>query len=122
MQNLAPRFRKISAPGLILYAFTISFACIDWVMSLDPHWVSTIFGFIIIVGECLSAMCLMVILETHPLSRRTDGVVAETERGARPRQADAYVHHAARLFQLLAVADHLGRQPADGNSLLPAPP
>ena len=64
VQNLSPRFRKVSAPGLILYAFTISFACIDWVMSLDPHWVSTIFGFIIIVGECLSAMCLMVILET----------------------------------------------------------
>jgi hypothetical protein len=64
VQNLSPRFRKMAAPGLILYAFTISFAAIDWVMSLDPHWVSTIFGFIIIVGECLSAMCLMVILET----------------------------------------------------------
>ena len=64
VQNLSPRFRKISAPGLILYAFTISFAAIDWVMSLDPHWISTIFGFIIIVGECLSAMCLMVIVET----------------------------------------------------------
>ncbi len=64
VRNLSPRFRKISAPGLILYAFTISFAAIDWIMSLDPHWVSTIFGFIIIVGECLSAMCLMVIVET----------------------------------------------------------
>jgi hypothetical protein len=64
VQNLSPRFRRISAPGLILYAFTISFASIDWVMSLDPHWISTIFGFIIIVGECLSAMCLMVIVET----------------------------------------------------------
>lgn len=64
VQNLSPRFRKLAAPGLILYAFAISFAAIDWVMSLDPHWISTIFGFIIIVGECLSAMCLMVILET----------------------------------------------------------
>jgi hypothetical protein len=64
VQNLSPRFRRMAAPGLILYAFTISFAAIDWVMSLDPRWFSTIFGFIIIVGECLSAMCLMVILET----------------------------------------------------------
>jgi len=64
VQNLSPRFRRLAAPGLILYAFTISFAAIDWVMSLDPRWFSTIFGFIIIVGECLSAMCLMVILET----------------------------------------------------------
>jgi hypothetical protein len=64
VQNLSPRFRKIAAPGLILYAFTISFAAIDWIMSLDPHWVSTIFGFIIIVGECISAMCVMIIVET----------------------------------------------------------
>jgi len=64
IQNLSPRFRKIAAPGLILYAFTISFAVIDWVMSLDPHWISTIYGFIFIAGECLSAMCFMVVVET----------------------------------------------------------
>ena len=64
VQNLAPRFRTLAAPGLILYAFTISFAAIDWVMSLDPYWISTIFGFIIIAGECLSAMCFMVVVET----------------------------------------------------------
>jgi hypothetical protein len=63
VQNLAPRFRRIAAPGLILYAFTISFAVIDWIMSLDPHWISTIFGFIFIVGEVLSALCLMVVIE-----------------------------------------------------------
>jgi len=63
IQNLSPRFRKIAAPGLILYAFTISFAVIDWVMSLSPPWISTIYGFIFIAGECLSAMCVMVIVE-----------------------------------------------------------
>ncbi len=63
VQNLSPRFRRISAPGLILYAFTISFAVIDWVMSLDPHWISTIFGFIFIVGELITAICLMVVIE-----------------------------------------------------------
>jgi hypothetical protein len=63
VQNLSPRFRKIAAPGLILYAFTITFAVIDWVMSLDPHWISTIYGFIFIAGQCLSAMCMMVVVE-----------------------------------------------------------
>ncbi len=58
VRNLSPRFRKIAAPGLILYAFTISFAVIDWVMSLAPPWISTIYGFIFIAGECLSAMCI----------------------------------------------------------------
>lgn len=62
--NPAPRFRRISAPGLIMYAFTISFAVIDWVMSLDPHWISTIYGFIFIAGELLSAMSLIVVVET----------------------------------------------------------
>jgi hypothetical protein len=63
VQNLAPRFRTISAPGIIIYCFSITFAVIDWVMSIDPHWYSTIFGFIFIVGQCLSAMCMMVIVE-----------------------------------------------------------
>src|SRR5438876_3486975 len=63
VQNLSPRFRRIAAPGLILYAFTISFAVMDWIMSLSPPWISTIYGFIFIVGELLSAMCLMVVVE-----------------------------------------------------------
>ncbi|HKW18492.1 MAG TPA: hypothetical protein VJO35_13375 [Terriglobales bacterium] len=63
VQNLAPRFRTISAPGIIIYAFSITFAVVDWVMSIDPHWYSTIFGFIFIVGQCLSGMCMMVIIE-----------------------------------------------------------
>ena len=63
VQNLSPRFRTIAAPGIILYAFTISFAVIDWIMSIDPHWYSTIFGFIFIVGQCLAAMCMMVVSE-----------------------------------------------------------
>ncbi len=57
------RFKRVSGPGLILYAFTISFAAIDWVMSLDPTWISTIFGLIILIGEVLAAMCFAVFVE-----------------------------------------------------------
>ena len=57
------RFKTVAGPGLILYAFTISFATIDWVMSLDPSWISTIFGLIILIGEVLSAMCFAVVVE-----------------------------------------------------------
>ena len=57
------RFKAVSGPGLILYGFTITFAAIDWVMSLDPSWVSTIFGLIILIGEVLSAMCFAVVVE-----------------------------------------------------------
>ncbi len=58
------RFKAVSGPGLILYAFTITFAVIDWVMSLDPTWISTIFGLIILIGELLSAMCFAVFVES----------------------------------------------------------
>jgi len=57
------RFKAVAGPGLILYAFTISFAAIDWVMSLDPSWISTIFGLVILIGEVLSAMCFAVVVE-----------------------------------------------------------
>ena len=57
------RFKAVSGPGLILYAFTISFAAIDWVMSIDPSWISTIYGLIILIGELLSAMCFAVVVE-----------------------------------------------------------
>jgi hypothetical protein len=57
------RFKAVAGPGLILYAFTISFAAIDWIMSLDPSWISTIFGLIILIGEVLSAMCFAVVVE-----------------------------------------------------------
>jgi hypothetical protein len=57
------RFKAVSGPGLILYGFTISFAAIDWIMSLDPSWISTIFGLIVLIGEVLSAMCFAVVVE-----------------------------------------------------------
>src|SRR5579862_1110977 len=57
------KFKAVAGPGLILYGFTISFAAIDWVMSLDPSWISTIFGLLILIGEVLSAMCFAVVIE-----------------------------------------------------------
>ena len=57
------RFKAVAGPGLILYAFTITFAVIDWVMSLDPSWISTIFGLIILAGELVSAICFAIVIE-----------------------------------------------------------
>jgi hypothetical protein len=57
------RFKTIAGPGLILYGFTVSFAAIDWVMSIDPSWISTIFGLVVLIGEVLAAMCFAVVIE-----------------------------------------------------------
>jgi hypothetical protein len=63
VRDTSSRFRKVAAPGLILYAFTISFAAIDWVMSLDPSWISTIYCLIFLAGQALSAVCFAVVIE-----------------------------------------------------------
>jgi hypothetical protein len=62
------RFKRMSGPGIILYVLTMTFAAIDWVMSISPHWASTIYGFIFVAAQAISAMCLMIIV-TVLLSR-----------------------------------------------------
>ncbi len=42
--GLTALLRKISAPGILLFSLTIAFASFDWLMSLDAHWFSTMFG------------------------------------------------------------------------------
>jgi hypothetical protein len=54
------RFRVISGPGLVLYVVLMSLAAVDWIMSLDPHWYSTIFGFIFVAGQGLCALSFSV--------------------------------------------------------------
>jgi hypothetical protein len=54
--------RKVSAGGMILFALSISFAAFDWLMSLEPHWFSTIFGAYYFAGAFLGALSLMAIL------------------------------------------------------------
>lgn len=51
--------------GLVVYVLTMTFAAFDWVMSLTPHWFSSLFGVIFIVGQGLSTLCLMHVLITH---------------------------------------------------------
>jgi hypothetical protein len=58
------RFRALSSIGLVIYSLTISFAVIDWVMSLQARWISTIYGLLFIAGEALSAFCFVVVIET----------------------------------------------------------
>ncbi len=45
------RLRSISGPGEVLYAFTLTFAAVDWVMSITPPWTSTIYGLLFMAGQ-----------------------------------------------------------------------
>jgi hypothetical protein len=55
------RFVRVSAPGMILFAFTVTYASFDWLMSLDAHWYSTIFGAYIFSGAFLGGLCFIII-------------------------------------------------------------
>src|SRR5437868_2080377 len=63
------RMQMISGPGLAFLIVSITFASIDWVMSLEPGWTSTIFGLIFVASWSLSALSL-TILTMSWLSRR----------------------------------------------------
>jgi hypothetical protein len=56
------RMRYLSGPGLVLFGLTITYAAVDWVMSLDPTFFSTIYGMIFIVVPALMAVSLAVIV------------------------------------------------------------
>jgi hypothetical protein len=71
---IAQRSAALSAPGLILYVLTITFASVDWVMSLEPHWFSTIYGAMFGMGQVLSGFAfalgmLMLLAPRPPLDR-----------------------------------------------------
>jgi hypothetical protein len=54
------RLRAISAFGLLLYAGTVIFAAVDWIMSLMPHWYSTTFGLLAGIGQTMTAFSFAI--------------------------------------------------------------
>jgi len=59
-RSLRRRLKMLAGPGMILYVFAMSFAAIDWVMSLSPHWASTIYGFLFVAGQLICSMAFMI--------------------------------------------------------------
>jgi hypothetical protein len=75
--RLAARMQKLSGGGLLAYGLCITFASFDWLMSLEPHWFSTIYGVLILAGQGLSSLAFLIIVLAW-LSRRPplDRIVA----------------------------------------------
>lgn len=66
----ARRIARWSGVGLLLYALTMTFASVDWVMSLEKHWFSTIFGMLFMVGQALSTIAFVILLVAILHTRR----------------------------------------------------
>jgi hypothetical protein len=74
------RFRVLSGPGLVVSVLAITFMSVDWLMSLDPHFYSTIFGILTLGGAGLSTLAFTILVlqglsQSKPMSQ-----VATTER------------------------------------------
>ncbi|HKD14926.1 MAG TPA: hypothetical protein VKE71_10295 [Candidatus Angelobacter sp.] len=66
--------QNFSGAGIVMYGLTITFASVDWVMSLNPMWWSTVWGMLFMVGECLTTFAFTIWLlarfsQIEPLSR-----------------------------------------------------
>jgi hypothetical protein len=68
-ESVNRRLHHLSGGGLVVYAFTATFASIDWIMSINPHWFSTLFGFIFVGGQGLSALAFTIVVSTFLVQR-----------------------------------------------------
>ena len=54
------KMRVLAGPGMVALIFTVTFASVDWYMSLEPEWFSTIYGFIFVAAWTLSALAFVI--------------------------------------------------------------
>jgi hypothetical protein len=59
--GIAERMRAFSAPGLLIFVLTTTFAYIDWVLSTDPQFYSTVYGAMILIGDVLQTLALTLV-------------------------------------------------------------
>lgn len=59
---LLKKMSVLSGGGLVVYGLTVTFAMIDWTMSVNPHWFSTIWGMLYVGGQALSAFAFGIIV------------------------------------------------------------
>ena len=73
--DVAYGLNGLSAPGLVAYFLTVSFALIDWGMSLEPKWYSSLYGVLLIIGQGISTMAFMILVASF-IARRgeTEGL------------------------------------------------
>ena len=56
------RLQGVSAPSVLVFGVTLTLAAFDWIMSLDPHWASTIFGVYVFSGATVSSLAALALL------------------------------------------------------------
>lgn len=60
--GLTRRMQLMSGPGLVLYGLTASFAAVDWAMTLEPEWFSTIYGMLFVSSQGLQTLAFAIVV------------------------------------------------------------
>lgn len=60
--QLTRRMQLLASAGIVLYCLAASFASVDWLMSLQPHWFSTIYGVYFLGGQGISALAFLIVV------------------------------------------------------------
>jgi len=96
--------RKISAPGILIFALTIAFASFDWLMSLDAHWFSTMFGvyFFAMSFQAFFAVLLLLIFWFHK-----KGILKNTIRQAHVYDVGAWFFGFTVFYAYIAFSQYL---------------
>ena len=59
---MSARLRRLAGPAIIVLALTQTFASIDWIVSLTPHWYSTMFGVYFFAGSFVGFIALLSVV------------------------------------------------------------
>jgi hypothetical protein len=76
----ATRLEGLSGPGLILWGLTITFSSVDWIMSLEPTWFSTIYGMLMMIVQTLSAIAFVILVVRRLAARDPLARIATPQR------------------------------------------
>ena len=55
------RLQAVSAPAIAVFAVTLTFFMFDWIMSLEAHWFSTVFGVYLFGGSLMAGLAWLVL-------------------------------------------------------------
>jgi hypothetical protein len=58
--DFSVKLEKLSAPGVPIFFLLMTWCSVDYLMVLEPHWYSTVYGFMVVIGWCLTALAVIV--------------------------------------------------------------
>jgi len=91
--SISRRMKIVSGPAMVLFVITVTLASVDWIMSLEPEWYSTIYGMMTIVGAVLTALAFAILWVSFMSTRAPIAGMLTTR----------HVHHLGNLLMAFTI-------------------